>query len=261
MKKVLCVLLALIAVPAMAANVVITGVEGTAGANKTLTIGYNSGTGTLPCAFGLDLQLSDPTALVSATVASGNKFWVYPGSIQITNGVVTALGTPFAVPEAPGVITNGKTIEMGALYTRSNPSDPNKPLAAGDLVVLTFSKTCTVTVGLNSTRGGVVLEDTTAATISGGPFTITISTVCKGDANADGKISSGDISALVAFLSPAYKNTSPPYTCTPIPAGKAGLDANGDGKISSGDISALVAFLSPAYKNTSPPYTFVGCMP
>ena len=42
------------------------------------------------------------------------------------------------------------------------------------------------------------------------------------DANQDGKISVLDLSYIVAFLSPAYAGTTPPYTtpdgdCVPLP--------------------------------------------
>jgi len=58
-----------------------------------------------------------------------------------------------------GLGTNGITIEMGSLY------DTQAPPAQGRLCTITCSETCMLTVTTNATRGNVVLEDASEATV------------------------------------------------------------------------------------------------
>ena len=71
--------------------------------------------------------------------------------------------TPVAEAGDPGALgglgTSGVTIEMGSLY------DTQAPPLAGTLCVLTVSDTCTMSVTTNATRGNVVLEDASEATV------------------------------------------------------------------------------------------------
>jgi hypothetical protein len=83
---------------------------------------------------------------------------------------------------------------------------------------------------------------------------------CYGDLTGDNKVSIGDLSAVVAFLSPAYAGTTPPFTADPVPLGYECADVTNDDKVSIADLSAIVAYLSPAYAGTTPPYT-APCMP
>jgi hypothetical protein len=76
----------------------------------------------------------------------------------------TAAGyTPVAEAGDPGALgglgTSGVTIEMGSLY------DTQAPPLAGTLCVLTVSDTCKMSVTTNATRGNVVLEDASEATV------------------------------------------------------------------------------------------------
>jgi hypothetical protein len=58
-----------------------------------------------------------------------------------------------------GLGTAGITIEMGSLY------DTQAPATSGTLCVLDVSQACNMTVALNATRGNVVLEDASEATV------------------------------------------------------------------------------------------------
>ena len=74
-----------------------------------------------------------------------------------------SLNTPLADPNDPGSLgglgTNGVTLEMGALY--ADPADA--PGSEGVLCMLTISEPATVSVALNTIRGGIVLNDATSA--------------------------------------------------------------------------------------------------
>jgi hypothetical protein len=71
--------------------------------------------------------------------------------------------TPVAAADDPGALgglgTNGITIEMGSLY------DTKAPALEGRLCVVTCSEPCKMTVTTNATRGNVVLEDASEATV------------------------------------------------------------------------------------------------
>lgn len=71
--------------------------------------------------------------------------------------------TPVAAADDPGALgglgTDGITIEMGSLY------DTKAPPLSGRLCVITCSEACKVTVTTNATRGNIVLEDASEATV------------------------------------------------------------------------------------------------
>jgi hypothetical protein len=71
--------------------------------------------------------------------------------------------TPVADANDPGALggigTSGITIEMGSLY------DTKAPPLQGRLCVITVSEACKVTVAANATRGNVVLENASQATL------------------------------------------------------------------------------------------------
>jgi hypothetical protein len=71
--------------------------------------------------------------------------------------------TPVADANDPGALggigTSGITIEMGSLY------DTKAPPLQGRLCVITVSEACNVTVAANATRGNVVLENASQATL------------------------------------------------------------------------------------------------
>jgi hypothetical protein len=71
--------------------------------------------------------------------------------------------TPVAEAGDPGALgglgTNGVTLELGSLYETQAPG------LRGTLCVLTVSEDCNMTVTTNATRGNVVLEDGSQATV------------------------------------------------------------------------------------------------
>ena len=127
-------------------------------------------------AFALDITTDAGTIDAISDFAVGddnNGYGVFPANFSrfITVDAVTGEVsdwavegyTPVAAADDPGALgglgTNGITIEMGSLY------DTKAPAHEGRLCVITCSEACKVTVTTNATRGNVVLEDASEATV------------------------------------------------------------------------------------------------
>jgi hypothetical protein len=125
----------------------------------------------LPRAFGLDIQLDN--GMLIGDIVSGSEsedYWVYPGTIVITDGSVSDAGTPMAPSDDPGACGGSgescMTVEMGSLY--NDPCDPvhqDPPALSGVLFrfIVYGEANCIATISGNSARGNVVLEDTEPA--------------------------------------------------------------------------------------------------
>lgn len=120
----------------------------------------------IPRAFGLDITL-DNTETITGITDANEKYWVFPGTIQIVDGSITDEGEPVAPGIDPGALggidTNGMTIEMGSLYDANDPEHQDGPPLSGSLLSFTVSGNCTVQINGNAARGNVVLEDTSEA--------------------------------------------------------------------------------------------------
>jgi hypothetical protein len=171
MKKIILALLVVILATPAWASVAITVTD--LGDGKA-AIDY-SGT-ELARAFALDITADAGTIDAISDFAVGddnNGYGVFPANFSrfITVDAVTGevsdwsvVGyTPVAAADDPGALgglgTNGITIEMGSLY------DTKAPALEGRLCVITCSEACKVTVTTNATRGNVVLEDASEATV------------------------------------------------------------------------------------------------
>jgi hypothetical protein len=179
MKKIAVVvaILALVT-PAMAAVTITTS---TNSSDCTITIGYTSPDANLS-GFALDCNVSDGNTIddindfhIGESNSTAKGFGIFPGSIDInsTTAAVDDYGNPVAPNSDPGALgglgTGGVTIEMGALY-----EDGNQPGTAGTLCTLVVSATCKMKIALNSTRGGIVKEDSNDATVSNLPLTVDV---------------------------------------------------------------------------------------
>ena len=134
-----------------------------------VTIGYDCNDGEVVRAFALNIDVNTPSFIVGSaeSVVDPNKadYYIYPGSVSFTvvdgNTVIDQFGTPIAEQDA-----NGGVLEMASLYSVNDP-DPNRhdpPESSGELAKFWLdvhdSNYCdTVTLSVNSKRGGVVLED------------------------------------------------------------------------------------------------------
>ncbi len=127
-------------------------------------------------AFALDITADAGTIDAISDFAVGddnNGYGIFPANfsrhitVDAATGEVSdwAIGgyTPVADANDPGALsglgTNGITIEMGSVY------DTKAPALEGRLCVITCSEACKVTVTTNATRGNVVLEDVSEATV------------------------------------------------------------------------------------------------
>jgi hypothetical protein len=167
MKKFALALLVLaLTVPANAA-VVITMTKGAGVDANKVTVSYNNTAGEEVRAFALKIAVGNGKFSVGSPQAISTEYYVYPGSIQFavdSNGAtyISDLGTPVAAQDA-----NGGVIEMASLYAASDPNHPSAPPSSGPL--LSFRVNCqagspqTVTLSLDTQRGGVVLKDPNVA--------------------------------------------------------------------------------------------------
>jgi hypothetical protein len=194
-------------------------------------------------AFALDVTVDSGT--IDSYSAAHASYNIYPGSIVIdAGGTVTDYGSPIADSSYPGTLggltTSGVTIEMGSLYASGDPTPPK----SGDLITLTVSGPCNVSITENVIRGGIVMEDPavpanpsfTGCVVVGGGC------ACLGDMNDDGWLSPADVSAIVNILIPAAAD----YYWVEDTSGVSCGDMNGDGWLSPSDASALVNILIPA---------------
>jgi hypothetical protein len=127
-------------------------------------------------AFALDITVDAGTIDAISDFAVGDDsggYGIFPANfsryitVDATTGEVSdwavAGYTPVADGNDPGALgglgTNGITIEMGSLY------DTQGPALSGRLCIITVSDQCNLTVTTNATRGNVVLEDASEATV------------------------------------------------------------------------------------------------
>jgi hypothetical protein len=160
MKKVALVLAVLMfAVPAWA-GITVSAVQPVAEVNEVLvTYEVDGGDANLPRAFALDITVDGINTVISNPYDTHSEFYVYPGSIVISGGVVTSNGTPVASKTSAAM-----TIEMGSLYATNDPCHTSPPANSGTLFKFTIDTDepdCLVTVSIagNAPRGNVVMED------------------------------------------------------------------------------------------------------
>jgi hypothetical protein len=164
-------------------------------------------------AFALDVSV-DSGAIIDdignyPTTGEGNQYGIYPGSIDLTDPNTPVYGDPIAPSSDPGAEGTGKgtsrvIIEMGSLYEPNLAGPPNSGILC-DLTMdangLSISD-CNVTIVVETTRGGVVLEngDTVSITSPGckitfpspGPPCWSFLTQCHGDSDGSGFVDTSD---------------------------------------------------------------------
>jgi hypothetical protein len=128
-------------------------------------------------AFALDITVDAGVIEAISDFARGDNnsgYGIFPANfsrnivVDPDTGEVSDWGVdgynPVASADDPGALgglgTSGITIEMGSLY------DTQAPPLSGRLCVITCSESCQVTVTTNATRGNVVLEDASEASVN-----------------------------------------------------------------------------------------------
>jgi hypothetical protein len=203
MKRSLFVLMALLlATPALGTVTITCSHEG----SGVVSIDYVvSGEAAKVRAFALDVSV-DSNATITAVsdydTGEGNVYGIFPGTIDLTDPNDPEWNTPVAPNTDPGAegtgIGTGRVIlEMGSLYepNLSGPSD------SGNLCKFTVDASCDVTIVVETTRGGVVLENGTSVSIVSAGCTVNIATApdcwysttqCHGDATDDNFVDTED---------------------------------------------------------------------
>jgi hypothetical protein len=129
-----------------------------------------------PRGFGLNITV-DSGETITAITSVSSDYWVYPGTIKISDGEIIDEGDPVAPQdsnfpgrELGGLDTNGMTIEMGSLHDPCDEEHPNPPPTSGELLRFRISlgqgEDCNVAIEGNAARGNVVLENTEEAGVS-----------------------------------------------------------------------------------------------
>ena len=145
-----------------------------------VAIKYEGPPAELARAFALDISVDEGVIegidhyVRGISTATNRGYGIFPGNfsryITVTDeGEVEDWGvsnyTPVADPNDPGALTGlntrGITIEMGSLYI----GDANAPDPEGILCTIKCTQTCNLSVTLNATRGGVILEDASEAVV------------------------------------------------------------------------------------------------
>lgn len=205
MKKFALALLVLaLAIPASAAvNITMTVSD----VNK-VTVGYSCTAGEEVRAFALRIAVTGQKFAVGSPQSLSTDYYIYPGSIQFAvagsgETYISSLGTPVAVQDV-----NGGVIEMASLYAAGDVNHPSPPASSGNL--LSFRASCTstgpaqtVSLTLDTQRGGVVLKDPNVTPTVNLPANVQVCTLgvnacwsCPGqplgDTNGDGNINATD---------------------------------------------------------------------
>ena len=147
-------------------EVLITGVD--QGDDANAVISFTNTEGQHVRGFALDIIVHGG-AVITAVECLSSDYYVYPGSIEISDNTVTNPGSCVCDGSQyddtlRGLDSNGVTVEMVSLYSVNDPEHPNEPADSGDLLKITLygNDTQTVCIRANGLRGGVVMEDVTS---------------------------------------------------------------------------------------------------
>jgi hypothetical protein len=243
-RSVFLIMALLIAAPAMGTVTITCNDEGSGVVSISYTV---TGEPAKARAFALDVTVDSGATIedVSAfPVGEGNKYGIFPGSIDLTDPNIPVWGNPIAPSSDPGaegtgLTTNRVIIEMGSLY---DPDVYGGPADSNELLRLQLEGNgaidCNVAIVVEPTRGGVVLENGgTVGITSPGCKIVFVSgppcwndpggglTQCHGDCNDDALV---NISDWPAFRD-AFGKTYPDAAYNPCG------DYNRDGTVNISD--------------------------
>jgi hypothetical protein len=267
MRKIIFALVLLMLAAPASAEVLITAAQ--VGDGCDVIVSFANSEGQHVRAFALDIVVEasgNPEFVILGVECLSDDYYVYPGSIEITDNEVTNEGSCVCddsyddtLPGPPD--SNGVTIEMASLYSPNDPDHNVAPADSGDLVKLTLSDCggdITITITANELRGKVVMEDATsvepnapagAATLpgcgcmddedpdyanwvlAGEPNCWCYDCYDCGDTDGDCQLTFADISTLINGWPP-----NPPDACA---------DLDKDLSMTFGDISVLIANWPP----------------
>ena len=148
MKKIILALVVLaIALPA-SAEVLITCEQ--VPDEPNVIIGYVNGEAEPVRAFALEIILD--AGEITAVSCLSDDYYIFPSDIEIADGQVQEFG------ECADIDANVAVIEMGSLYADDDACHPTAPPDEGDLVMVTVTGNCNISITEESLAGGVVME-------------------------------------------------------------------------------------------------------
>jgi len=171
MKKLMCLLVAILVAPAMAAvsfDIVDNG-DGTADIVVVADGDDADANGSRVAGIALDVSVDAGVITdvynfktTGESVVGDKGYGIFLGTITFTGGTpeeIANTGTPVApadAPDMPGQIgSSAIVLELGALYDQAVPEAA--PDGTTVLCTIAVSEACNMTLGANATRGGVVL--------------------------------------------------------------------------------------------------------
>jgi hypothetical protein len=153
MKKIILAFVVLaLALPASAQEVLITCAQ--VGDEPNVIVSYDNSEDANVRAFALEITVD--TGEISTISCLSEDYYIYPGDIDIVDGQVQDFGSCVASIDA-----NVAIVEMGSLYAPEDACHPVGPPDDGNLVLVTVTESCQMSIGENEIRGGVVMEDLT----------------------------------------------------------------------------------------------------
>jgi hypothetical protein len=273
MKKIILIMVALIAVPALAEVTISVVNNGDCTCDITYAATDADQLAGKSLISGMALNITvDSGATIDAisnykedgeSTNGSPGYGIYPGSISIISGAFDSSGDPIGDPLDPGTLGGlgdaAITIELGALYD-DDASPSAAPLATGTFCTLEVSGDCHVSLALEEThRKGVIMEDGSSRSVGSGCTLVEADvtcappfpdcwkdapglTQCDGDFSGDGvgyNVTSTDFILLKAayltdYLSDPFGTGDDEYNpCA---------DANRDGYVTSTDFIALKTY-------------------
>ncbi|MBE0537257.1 MAG: hypothetical protein IH624_16460 [Phycisphaerae bacterium] len=254
MKRLMCLLVALLVAPAMATVTISVVDNGNLTADIVVVADGDDADANGSLIAGIALDVSVDKGVISdvfnykttgESVVADKGYGIFLGTITFTGGTpeeIANTGTPVApasAPDMPGQIgSSAIVLELGALYDQATPEAA--PDGTTVLCTIAVSEGCNVTLGANATRGGVVrIGGGAVAPVINNPFVIAqggppewnYPCFTSGDSNGDCQISFEDVQAVIAAWPPnAYA---------------ANADFNKDGGISFEDVQVLIMHWPP----------------
>lgn len=167
MKKMFLMLAVLLLVSAAYASVDI-GCTRTPDTNEITVTYVASAPSEKPRGIALDISLSNGYTISKVAKLTDNKYWVYPGTIDVEGAQYNGS------PEVGNVIgASSMTIEMGSLHspTGYDANSTIAPAQSGNIIKFYIKPTSgtdtgTITISGNAARGNVVKYDATEATVN-----------------------------------------------------------------------------------------------
>ena len=268
MKSSLFVMMALLlATPALGA-VVITCTDEGGTTPKVVRIDYDAtGESSKVRAFALHVSVDANCAKISNVTdysgGTGDKYGIFPGTIDLNDIENPVWGTPVAPSDDPGAQGTGLgtsrvILEMGSLYDPNHSGPPNTGTLCNLQLTDPCEACCHVSITVENIRGGVVLENgATAGITSTGCDVCWVQCICCGDVDRNGLVQWDDRVALTGLLNTYGHPVPPPRGPISIEPADAEWDPCGDvdgnGLIQWDDRVTITGWLNTYGVPTPPP--------